>query len=163
MRGLVDKCMDLVHGRYANLECSQQYQAGREVARVVDDMLKDIMGESVSRGVDDDETADLRRVVQCIEALRAMALAIWFGAPNVIPMYLMKEGCIDRLSSCLLALTWSLSSQDQDPVSTAQKDGVEGGMVERMRCRDVRMKNYGVCGFERVVEELDRYIVFENA
>jgi hypothetical protein len=160
MRDLVDKCMDLAHAKYADLERSQQYQAGREVTRVIDGMLKDIMGESVLRAVGDDELADLRRLVQCIEALRAMALAIWFGAPNVIPMYLMKEGCIDRLSSCLLALTWSLSSQDQDPVSTALKDGVEGGMVERMRCLDVRMKNYGVCGFERVVEELDRYIVY---
>jgi len=159
MRALVDKCMDLAHANYADLERSQQYQAGREVARVIDGMLRDIMGESISRGVDDDETVDARRIVQCIEALRAMALAIWFGAPNVIPMYLMKEGCIDRLCSCLLALTWSLSSQDQEFVSTALKDGVEGGMVERMRCLDVRMKNYGVCGLERVVEELERYIV----
>ena len=36
MRGLVDQCMDLAHGRYANLERSQQYQAGREATRVID-------------------------------------------------------------------------------------------------------------------------------
>jgi hypothetical protein len=159
MRGLVDKCIDLSHVKYADLERSQQYQAGREVARATDGMLKNIMGESVLRGVDEDETVLVQRIVQCIEALRAMALGIWFGAPNVIPMYIMKEGCVDRLCSCLLALTWSLSSQDLDHVSTVLRDGVEGGMVERMRCLDVRMRNYGVSGFERVVEELERYTV----
>jgi hypothetical protein len=32
-------------------------------------------------------------------------------------------------------------------------------VVQRKRCVDVRMKIYGVCGFERVVEDLERYMV----
>lgn len=164
---MVHQCMDLAHTRYADLERNQQYQAGKEVARLIDGLIRNAMGESVCHperlygdpALDFDGTADTKRIIQCIEALRAIALTIWFGAPCVIPMYLMKEGCIDRLCSCLLALSWSLVSQDQECVSLVLKDGVEGGMIERMRCLDVRMKNYGITGFERVVEELERYIV----